>query len=77
MPGGRGKKKQGLRNSPYSKKCSNVVFLEPSSGSDAIKAPDRKRYEEDVEAVMNVIKEKNVLLVSFYLRPQAVFFLFC
>ncbi|XP_065897767.1 uncharacterized protein [Dysidea avara] len=43
---------------------------EPSSGSDAIKAPDRKRYEEDVEAVMNVIKEKNVLLKNIQKPPS-------
>jgi len=62
MPGGR-KKKQG-KNILKSNNIYVVVFLEPSSGLDTIKAPDRKKYEEDVEAVMNVIKEKNALLVS-------------
>jgi len=74
MPGG-GKKKQGLSKQQIKKdvKIIVVVFLELTSGVDAIKAPDRKKYEEDVESVMNEIKDKNALLVSFYSQPRAVF----
>ena len=44
---------------------NDFVCLALDSHADKIIAPDRKKYEDDMEAVLNEIKEKDALLVSF------------
>lgn len=53
---------------------NGIVCLASGSQTDKILAPNRKKYEDEMEAVMNEIKEKDALLVSFVPRntPEAV-----
>lgn len=50
---------------------NNFVCSASDSQADKIVAPNRKKYEDDMEAVMNEIKEKDALLVSF-LHPVSL-----